>query len=114
MNGMNNGIKYEQRDIVLVPFPYTDLTGNKQRPALIISNVKLNRTEDRICCLITSQPTNNGILINSLSSGNLPQKSWVKPYRLFTINERIIRKKICTISEKLNRKVVEEMKSYIE
>lgn len=29
---------YEQRDIVLVPFPYSDLTGAKQRPALIVSN----------------------------------------------------------------------------
>lgn len=29
---------YDQRDIVLIPFPYSDLTGSKQRPALIVSN----------------------------------------------------------------------------
>ena len=47
---------YDQRDIVLVPFPYSDLTGSKQRPVLIISNNKINKTEDRICCLITTKP----------------------------------------------------------
>ena len=32
---------FEQKDIVLVPFPYSDLTGAKLRPALIISNPTL-------------------------------------------------------------------------
>jgi len=35
---------YDQGDIVLLPFPYSDLTGSKQRPALIISNEKFNKT----------------------------------------------------------------------
>ena len=38
MKLMKGGIMYEQRDIILIPFPYSDLTGAKLRPALILSN----------------------------------------------------------------------------
>lgn len=54
---MRGGIIYEQKDIILVPFPYSDLTISKKRPALIISNKKINKMEDRICCLVTTSPT---------------------------------------------------------
>lgn len=29
---------YKQGEIVLVPFPYSDLSGSKRRPVLIVSN----------------------------------------------------------------------------
>ncbi len=32
------GIMYKQREIVLLPFPYSDLSAIKKRPILIISN----------------------------------------------------------------------------
>ena len=60
-----------------------------------ISNDKINSTEDRICCLITSNPSKEGILIENkfIENGRLIFKSWIKSYRLFTIHEGIIRKK---------------------
>ena len=42
---MKGGTMYEQKDIILIPFPYSDLTGSKKRPALIISNQKLNKSD---------------------------------------------------------------------
>jgi len=39
---------------VLVPFPFTDLTGRKQRPALVVSSVGMH-SEDVILCAITSR-----------------------------------------------------------
>lgn len=113
---MRDGTMYEQKDIVLMPFPYSDLTASKLRPALIISNSLLNNTEDRICCLITSMPTEKGILIekNSFSSGKLPFKSWIKAYRIFTINKKIIRKKLCTVNDNFYEKVLNEINNYIK
>lgn len=107
---------YEQREIVLIPFPYSDLTGFKKRPALIISNSKLNKTEDRICCLITSQKTKEGILIDkkSIEQGNLPFKSWAKPHRVFTINRNIIIKEICKIDSELHNRIISELNSYLK
>ena len=113
---MKGGIMYEQRDIILIPFPYTDLTGAKQRPALIISNGIINKTQDRICCLITSNPSKDGLLIEAkyFEEGNLPFKSWVKPHRLFTIHEKIIKKKICTINNIFHDIIIEKINEYLK
>lgn len=105
---------YEQRDIVLLPFPYSDLTGAKQRPALIISNEHLNKTEDRICCLITSNAPEDGLLLNSFESGTLPFKSWVKPQRLFTVHEKIIKKKICRVSKDFHKEMIKKVHEFVE
>ena len=105
---MKDGTKFSQREIVLIPFPYSDLTGTKQRPALIISNNLLNKTQDRICCLITSNPTKEGSEIKQehFEEGKLPFKSWIKPQRLFTIDERIIRKSLARISQKFHGEIL--------
>ncbi len=107
---------YEQKEIVLMPFPYTDLTSYKNRPALIISNSSLNKAEDRICCLITSVPVKDGIEIEKkfIKEGKLPFKSWIKPYRIFTINEKIIKKKLCTISDEFYDFVLKEVNKYLK
>ena len=105
---------YEQKDIILIPFPYSDLTGSKQRPALIVSNELLNKTQDRLCCLITSKQSQDGIIMNSFETGKLPFKSWVKPYRLFTVHERIIRKRLCRITDNFHDRIVEEINKYLE
>ena len=107
---------FDQKDVVLIPFPYSDLTGSKQRPALIMSNTKLNKTEDRICCLITSNEPSDGIFIakESFLEGKLPFKSWVKPYRLFTINTKIIKRKICKLNDEFHKKIINSINSYIK
>tara|TARA_Y100000310_G_C20515466_1_gene730956 strand:+ start:63 stop:395 length:333 start_codon:yes stop_codon:yes gene_type:complete len=104
---------YEQRDIVLMPFPYTDLTGAKKRPALIISNNVLN--EDCICCLITSQQTEQGLPLKKeqFEKGTLPFKSWIKPHRIFTINKGIIDKKLCKVTHALHHEIVKKIKTYV-
>ncbi|MFH1916539.1 MAG: type II toxin-antitoxin system PemK/MazF family toxin [Nanoarchaeota archaeon] len=109
----NGGTMYEQRDVVLIPFPYTDMTGQKLRPGLIISNKRLNTSEDRICCLVTSSAPRDGVPINAFEKGKLPFTSWVKPHRLFTINQRIIKKKLCTVSQGFHDRLVKEVEKYI-
>lgn len=115
MKTMKDGTSYNQADIVLIPFPYTDLSGTKQRPALIISNEQLNNTNDRICCLITSNLAFDGLEIkrDHFKEGKLPFRSWVKPQRIFTINKRIIRKKLCRINEKFYKQIADSVIDYI-
>jgi mRNA interferase MazF len=47
---------YKRGDVVLVPFPFTDLSSSKHRPALIVSPDALNSARDDVVVLdVTSQ-----------------------------------------------------------
>ena len=107
---------YEQRDIVLIHFPYSDLILSKKRPALIISNQEINKMQDRICCLVTTKPHKDDLLIrkDSFESGTLPFKSFIKAHRIFTIHEKVIIKKLCTINNNLHKIVVKKINEYLK
>ena len=67
---------YKQGDIVLVPFPFTNQAGAKNRPALIISGSVLNKTSDIILVQITSNNRNDNfsIAINNTTDLTKPLK----------------------------------------
>ena len=113
---MNAGTTYNQRQIVLVPFPYSDLSGAKKRPALIISNKKMDESDDVICCLVTSHPTKHDLVIGekAFEQGSLPFKSWVKPYEIFTVEKNTIIKTLATINNTFYRNVLDEIFSFLK
>lgn len=47
-----NKVKYLKGDVVVLPFPFSDLSSSKKRPALVIANLK---GDDLILTQITSQ-----------------------------------------------------------
>jgi mRNA interferase MazF len=66
-------------EIVLIPFPFTDLTTQKKRPILIISEVDENN--DFIALAITSKQKENNVvhLTNQqLTTGSLPKESRIR------------------------------------
>ena len=104
------GISYKQREIVLLPFPYSDLTTTKKRPVLIISNNYYNEHfEDVVVCVITSNRYQDTFSVNlsndDLELGILPEKSLIKTHKLFTVNKSKIIKKFSVIKEELFKKV---------
>lgn len=108
---MISGILFEQGDIVVVPFPFSDLSGFKQRPVLILSNEIYNgKSDDIVTCGITTHMKNSAyslVLENSdLKEGAIPATSRIRVDKLFTLEKGIIRKKIA----KVNKSVLEEAK----
>ena len=96
---------YKQREIILIPFPYSYLTTSKQRPALILSNNNYNtRFPDILACVITSnlfKDTYSVELENTdLESGILPEKSIIKCHKLFTIDQSLILRRFSLVTER--------------
>jgi mRNA interferase MazF len=51
-----NSVPFEFGDVVLVPFPFTDQTTSKKRPAVIVSNLAYNQAKpDVVVTAVTSQ-----------------------------------------------------------
>jgi len=83
--------RFVKGDIVVVPFPFSDLTSAKRRPALVIAELE---GDDLILCQITSQQIRDryAILIDDgdFEDGTLRQTSNVRPNRIFTADHHII------------------------
>jgi len=98
-------IHYSPGDVVLINFPFTDLTGIKQRPVVVISQTWFNkRSTDIIVAAITSKlPTRYLASYCVLSAteqlaAGLPKRSMVRLGKIVTLDKRLIRKKLGTIS----------------
>jgi mRNA interferase MazF len=83
--------KFIVGDVVIVPFPFSDLTQTKRRPALVVAGLS---GEDLILCQITSQSVADeyavSISAEDFSAGGLNQNSNVRPNRIFTASQSII------------------------
>jgi len=109
-------INCEQSDVVLVPFPFTDLTTAKQRPALVLSADWFNTSrEDCIVAAITSQipfelqPDEYRLSESDLVAGGLPKPSLVRLGKLFTMSKNLLRKRLGTLPEANMVAVLEQM-----
>ena len=115
---MSAGTSIEQRSIILIPFPYSDLSGTKKRPAFVLSSLKFNqKNDDVICCLITSNPEDrqHAIKISNrdMEAGHLEFESRVKPYRIFTIHQKLIYKILGRLNSTRSRQIIEELNKIV-
>jgi len=94
-------------DVVVIPFPFSDLSGTKKRPALVLADLP---GDDILLCQITSQNTKDGFAIpltlNDFSTGSLPVASNIRPTRIFTADKNIIVRKTGTIKFVITQKVI--------
>lgn len=85
-------------DVVVVPFPHTDLAPGKRRPALVVADLP---GEDLILCQITSKARFDGLSIpveaGDFQSGGLPLVSYIRPNRLFTVHVSVILKTVARV-----------------
>lgn len=77
--------------VVLVPFPFSDLSQSKLRPAVLLAPAGRG---DWIMCQITSNPYSDVRAISltdeSFTSGSLQKKSYARPGKLFTAHADLI------------------------
>ena len=90
--------------IVIINFPFSDLSTTKRRPALVIADWQSN---DVILCQITSIAYKDVYAIEltdkDFTSGSLIKTSYIRPNKLFTVDKSIILQQAGIIStDKIN------------
>lgn len=100
---------YGKGDIIITPFPFTDWTNTKRRPALIIKT----HQEDAILLLITSkqqqEPHTSKITPQDFTQGKLHKTSYVKTNRIFTIDKKLIIKKAGTLNKQKTKEIQDKL-----
>lgn len=83
--------RFVKGDVVVVPFPFSDLTMSKRRPALVLADLA---GDDLVLCQITSQTIRDSYAVElqdgDFASGTLHKPSNVRPNRLFTADRHIV------------------------
>jgi mRNA interferase MazF len=103
-------------DVVVLPFPFSDLSQAKRRPALLVANLQ---GDDAVLVQITSQmvadPYSIPLNDTDFAAGKLSQLSNVRPNRIFTADTGIILYKIGSLNrvklDEVVAKVVEIIRS---
>jgi mRNA interferase MazF len=78
-------------EIVVIPFPRADGSGEKRRPALVIADLP---GADLILCQITSRAHSDAFSVPLTSSdcerGQIDQPCFIRPQRLFSVEQHVI------------------------
>lgn len=102
--------KIMKGDIVVLPFPFSDLTTAKKRPAFVATSLAGN---DIILCQITSSVRYDqySIQLNAehFDIGYLDASSIIRPNKLFTADKSIISYKVGSVKNSKIREVEEKL-----
>ena len=108
--------KFIKGDIVVVPFPFSDLSASKRRPAIILANLI---GDDLILSQITSRNVSDSMSIaiepEDVAYSTLSVASNVRPNKLFTADESIVLYKIGTLkADKLKAVITKVIEIFSE
>lgn len=106
--------RFIKGDIVVINFPFSDLSGSKRRPALVLSDLD---GDEIILCQITSSSKTDKYAITledeDFISGKLTAKSIVRPNKIFTADKNLILYVACKINKKKTDTVVKVLTDII-
>lgn len=103
-------------DVLVIPCPFSDLSNNKKRPALVVASLS---RDDVILCQITSKAKSDAYALplasDDFATRPLNQESFIHPNRLFTAASRIVLYKIGRLKSdvmgQVTQKVIEILKN---
>lgn len=94
--------------VVLVSFPFTDLSEAKRRPAVVLANAGRG---DWVLCQVTSNAYADPLAVELTSAdfmtGSLHRVSYARPGKLFTANQRLIATEVGRLRDDAFRRVVD-------
>ena len=96
--------------IVLVPFPFSDLSESKLRPAVVLAEIS---RKDFVCCQVTSNPyaDPNAVELTDedFAKGSLKRVSYARPGKLFTANVQLFEGEAGVLQKEPRAEIVEQV-----
>jgi mRNA interferase MazF len=100
--------------VVLVPFPFSDLSGSKKRPALVLATAAW---DDPMLCQITGQqssdPTAVEISPSDIDGGSLDRTSFVRVTKIFTASPTLITRVIGKLRPAKFGEVIDSLTNFL-
>ncbi|MEX0648062.1 MAG: type II toxin-antitoxin system PemK/MazF family toxin [Balneolaceae bacterium] len=107
--------RFVKGDVVVVPFPFSDLSRSKRRPALVIQHFD---GEDLILAQITSRPIRDKyaqpLNDSDFKKGSLRKQSNIRPNKLFTCSENLILYKIGNLKKEKMQFIIRAIKHILD
>jgi mRNA interferase MazF len=103
-------VSFDSFDVVVVPFPFTDKSTTKRRPALILSAAQAFNCQvgQAVMAMITSAKNSDWPLdseIQDLDCAGLPSPSVIR-MKLFTLDEKLIIRKAGKLARPDQEKII--------
>ena len=103
----------EAWDVVVVPFPFSERSGTKKRPALVLSRPSFNKAGHTAMAMITTRahpPWPGDVEIERLEPAGLPLLCIVR-LKLFTLDNRLLMARLGSLSPVDRRRVASALRS---
>lgn len=101
--------------VVLVPFPFSDLSRTKMRPAVVLAEAGRG---DWILCQVTSNPYGDERAVTltdkDFQSGSLRVTSYARPGKLFTANASLVAETVGSLKKAAIKKLIEGVVEILE
>jgi mRNA interferase MazF len=94
--------------VVLIPFPFSDLSRSKLRPAVVLA---AGDRDDLILCQVTSNPYSDKSAIAvgaaDFRSGSLQRTSYARPSKLFTANAALVLSEVGLLHDSARQRIID-------
>ena len=107
--------EFVRGDVAVVPFPFSDLSSVKKRPALVLFVLS---DDDIVLCQVTSKDKGDKLAIelgiDDFLEGGLTRVSYIRPSRIFTAEKSIIQYKAGSIKKEKSDQVKDLIVSLLD
>lgn len=103
-------MRFERGDLLLIPFPFTDLSSTKRRPVLALTGPGVRG--DFVGLPVTSRPQGDAglaVTAESLRSGSLPRPSWIKTDHPVTLHAGLVVQTVAQLEPEVTREAIRRL-----
>ncbi len=111
---MGTSARFVTGSVVLVNWPFADLSGSKIRPAIVVAGIG---DDNYILCQVTSQSYHEAAIYlqeSDFDSGSLRKKSYILYTQLFTADSSVVMREVGRLSSSLCEKIISQTKDVLD